>query len=98
MTDEMQEGMEGFHPNYPVPKSGDADVPPEAGANEPAFGVHVVMMPDGQFAIQATGAPNLGEMQMILSRALKSVEARMTAETLVQIMNPPKSPIITPGQ
>jgi len=67
---------------------------------EPAFGITVVMMPDGAFAIQATGEPNLGEMQMLLSRALKSIEARMIGETVVQIQKQAndKSRIITPGR
>lgn len=79
------------------PSEATVDQPVEA---EPAFGVHVVMMPDGAFAIQATGEPNLGEMQMLLSRALKSVEARMVAETVVQLTKQAKDSqrIITPGR
>lgn len=67
---------------------------------KPAFGVHVVMMEDGAFAIQATGEPNLGEMQMLLSRALKSVECRMVAETVVQLQQEisKEQRIITPGR
>jgi hypothetical protein len=67
---------------------------------KPAFGVHVVMMEDGAFAIQATGEPNLGEMQMLLSRALKSVESRMVAETVVQLQQEisKEQRIITPGR
>lgn len=70
------------------------------GDIEPAFGVHVVMMPDGAFAIQATGEPNLGEMAMLLARAYDSIKARMVAETVVQVMKQAKdkSRIITPGR
>lgn len=75
-----------------------ATVEQEVQDVEPAFGVHIVMMPDGAFAIQATGDPNLGEMQMLLSRALKSVEARMVAETVVQVQKQNQSRIITPGR
>lgn len=78
------------------------DMAVDLGDNEPkpAFGCHVIMMEDGAFAIQATGEPNLGEMQMILSRALKSVESRMVAETVVQLGQEVKdqSRIITPGR
>lgn len=65
-----------------------------------AFGIHVALMEDGGFGIQATGEPNLGEMQMLLSRALKSVEARMVAETAVQLIDNARSQqrIITPGR
>ncbi len=65
---------------------------------QPAIGIHVVFMEDGQFGISATGEPNLGEMQMLLSRALKSVESRMIGETVAQVMKQTKSRIITPGQ
>ena len=65
---------------------------------QPAIGIHVVFMEDGQFGIQATGEPNLGEMQMLLSRALKSIEARMVAETVAQVAKQNKSRIITPGR
>lgn len=65
---------------------------------QPAIGIHVVFMEDGQFGIQATGEPNLGEMQMLLSRALKSVESRMIGETVAQVMKQTKSRIITPGR
>jgi len=75
-----------------------ATVEQEIPEVEPAFGVHIVMMPDGAFAIQATGDPNLGEMQMLLSRALKSVECRMVAETVVQVQKQNQSRIITPGR
>jgi hypothetical protein len=76
------------------------DEPIEDNEPKPAFGCHVIMMEDGAFAIQATGEPNLGEMQMILSRALKSVESRMVAETVVQLSQETKdkSRIITPGR
>lgn len=78
------------------------DMAVDLGNNEPkpAFGCHVVMMEDGAFAIQATGEPNLGEMQMLLSRALKSVESRMVAETVIQLTKEEKdqSRIITPGR
>jgi hypothetical protein len=61
---------------------------------QPALGVHVVLMSDGQFGIQATGEPNLGEMVMLLSRALESVKARMVAESVAAIQSEKK--IITP--
>lgn len=76
----------------------DAVDAPGQAQQEPAFGVHVIMMPDGQFAIQATGEPNLGEMYMLLARATKSVEARMVAETVAQVQKQNKSSIITPGR
>jgi len=60
-----------------------------------AFGIHVVLMQDGNFGMQATGQPNLGEMQMLLSRALKSIEARMVAETIMAMQQEKR--IITPN-
>ena len=63
-----------------------------------AFGCHVMMMTDGAFALQATGEPSLGDMHMILARALKSIEARMVAETVVQLTKAQQSRIITPGR
>lgn len=86
-----------------IQKEGENVVRPDFGEKEgpkPAFGVHVVMMQDGGFGIQATGEPNLGEMHMILSRALKSIEARMLAETVVQLTGKTgeSSRIITPGR
>lgn len=65
-----------------------------------AFGVHVVMLADGAFAIQATGAPNLGEMFMLLSRATESVRVRMNAETVAQVLeeNRKQQRVITPGR
>lgn len=65
-----------------------------------AFGVHVVLLEDGGFGIQATGEPNLGEMQMLLARALKSVESRMVAETVIQLQEQARGNqrIITPGR
>lgn len=85
------------HPDYPQDTNTEVAVSDE---DQPAFGVHVVMMPNGEFAIQATGQPNLGEMQMILSRALKSVEARMVAETVVQLQQQAANTkrIITPSR
>jgi len=59
------------------------DEQPEAEA-QVSIAVHFVLTTDGQFAIQATGEPNLGEMQMIASRGLASIEARIVAETIVQ--------------
>jgi hypothetical protein len=78
-----------------VDETQEADAEPQ-----PAIGIHVVFMEDGQFGIQATGEPNLGEMQMLLSRALKSVESRMIGETVAQVMQQSKSKsrIITPGR
>ena len=67
---------------------------PEAEMPEPAFGVHVVMMPDGNFGIQVTGQPNLGEMIMLLARALESVKVRMVVETMQAIQSEQK--IVTP--
>lgn len=65
-----------------------------------ALGVHITMMEDGGFGIQATGEPNLGEMYMLLARAVKSVEARMVAETVAQLQAQARSQqrIITPGR
>jgi len=82
-----------------TPSGANVDVEVEQ-QDEPAFGVHVVMMPDGAFAIQATGEPNLGEMQMLLARALTSVECRMIGETVVQVQKQAKdkSRIITPSR
>lgn len=86
------------HPSF----NPDAETEVELDDNEPkpAISIHVVFMEDGQFAIQAQGEPNLGEMQMLLSRALSSVEARMVGETVAQVMatNQQKSRIITPGR
>ena len=65
----------------------------EAGV---AIGVHVVLMSDGQFGIQATGEPTLGEMQMLLSRALTSIECRMVGETITAMQKQNESRIITP--
>ena len=82
--------------------AGEAEQPTEGEGEpegpQPAIGIHVVFMEDGQFGIQATGEPNLGEMQMLLSRALKSVESRMIGETVAQVMKQNKSRIITPGR
>jgi hypothetical protein len=77
---------------------GDEVAAAEPEGPQPAIGIHVVFMEDGQFGIQATGEPNLGEMQMLLSRALKSVESRMIGETVAQVMKQNKSRIITPGR
>jgi hypothetical protein len=78
------------------------DMPNQGNEDEPkmAFGVHIAMMEDGSFGIQATGEPNLGEMFMLLSRATKSVEARMVAETVFQLQEQARSQqrIITPGR
>ncbi len=60
-------------------------IEPEDNTAEVGFGVHVLMLTNGEFAIQATGDPNLGEMFMILSRAVESVKARMVGETVVQL-------------
>lgn len=79
----------------PIDTHPDYVAPPEVEA-QPAFGVHVVMMSDGAFALQVTGEPSLGDLQMILSRALKSIEARMVAETVAQLMKAQQSRIITP--
>ena len=64
------------------------------------FGIHIMLTEDGAFAMRATGKPNLGDMQMLLSRALASVEARMSAETTVALMNESQQSkrIITPGR
>ena len=70
----------------------------ETEGPQPAIGIHVVYMEDGQFGIQATGEPNLGEMVMLLARALKSVESSMIGETVAQVMKQTKSRIITPGR
>ena len=73
----------------------------EEGEQDIAFAVHVIMMQNGEFAIQATNSPNLGEMQMIVSRALESIVARMHAETVAAMLQkqPGKeSRIITPGR
>lgn len=92
MTDEIQKDGENV-----------IELPIQAAehdpANTPALGVHVVMMEDGGFGIQATGEPNLGEMQMLLARALMSVEARINAETIIQMQSQIASEkrIITPG-
>ena len=74
--------------------------PDEATEAQVAFGVHLILTTDGSFAIQATGEPNLGEMQMIVSRGLKSIEARMIAETIMATQAQAKSEkrIITPGR
>lgn len=66
-----------------------------------AFAVHLILLQNGQFALQATGEPNIGEMNMLLARGLDSVRARMIAETVAQILkeqNKPESRIITPGR
>lgn len=86
-----------------IQKDRENAVRPDFGGEEgpkPAIGIHVVMMEDGGFGIQATGEPNLGEMQMLLSRALKSVEARMVAETVAQLQEQSRGQqrIITPGR
>ena len=94
-------GQEFPTPGADVPQDEESTALVETKVDEmePAFGVHIIMMPDGAFAIQATGEPNLGEMQMLLARALKSIEARMVAETVVQLMKQEKGKrrIITPG-
>jgi hypothetical protein len=81
------------------------DVPEnEAATDEPtvevAIGVHIMFLQDGQFGIQATGNPNLGELHMLVARALASLESRMVAETVAQVMGERKSEsrIITPGR
>ena len=76
--------------NNPETPNGDEAQP------KPAFGIHVVMMEDGAFGIQATGEPNLGEMYMLLSRAEASVRARMVGETVLQMQKESQSSIITP--
>ena len=102
------------HPNFNEATAGDPEVQvggnredgpltdeQKAAAEQgpqPAISITVVFMEDGQFGIQAQGEPNLGEMQMLLSRALVSIEARMTAETVTQVIKQNKSRIITPGQ
>lgn len=91
-TSEGDPGINDNEGNIEVP-----DQEEDAGP-QPAIGIHVVFMEDGQFGIQATGEPNLGEMQMLLSRALKSVESRMIGETVAQVMKQTKSRIITPGR
>jgi len=85
------------HPSFNEATENDVEVE-ETDELQPAIGIHVVMMEDGQFGIQATGEPNLGEMQMLLARALASVEARMIGETVAQVMKDKKSRIITPGR
>lgn len=60
------------------------DTPSEDPEAQVSIAVHLILTTDGQFAIQATGDPNLGEMQMIASRGLCSIEARITAETMIQ--------------
>jgi Tfp pilus assembly protein PilZ len=77
------------HPDYETPPVLEPQV---------AFSAHVMMMEDGKFAIQTTGEPSMGDMQMILSRALSSVESRMVAETVVQLTKTSASRIITPGR
>ena len=88
MSDESQ------NENVVQPDFGGEDTPAIA------FGIHVALLENGGFGIQATGEPNLGEMQMMLSRALKSVEARMMAETTAQLMSQlqEQQRIITPGR
>jgi ornithine carbamoyltransferase len=81
----------------PIDTHPDYVAPPESEAVA-AFGAHVVMMTDGAFALQVTGEPSLGDLQMVLSRALKSIEARMVAETVVQLQKQSASRIITPGR
>lgn len=86
-----------------IQEEGNNVVTPDFGGekqDEPAFGVHVMMMPTGAFAMRVTGDPNLGEIQMLLSRALVSTECRMTAETVLHLQQQQaeKSRIITPGQ
>ena len=74
------------------------DAPQEEG--EPiAYAVHLILMQNGQFAIQATGEPNIGEMQMLISRGHESVRSRQIAETVAQVLREqqkPQSRIITP--
>ena len=79
----------------------DETVVGEEGEQDIDYAVHIIMMADGNFAIQATNSPNLGEMQMIVSRTLESIVARMHAETVVAMLQkqPGKeSRIITPGR
>ena len=71
--------------------------PPE---DEVALGVHIMMLGNGGFAMQVTGEANLGEMYMLISRALASVNARIISETVQADMAAAKkvSPILTPGR
>jgi hypothetical protein len=65
---------------------------------QPAWGVTAQMMEDGTFKIGVQGEPNLGEMHMLLARAMESVRCRMVAETVLHIQAQNKSSIITPEQ
>ena len=89
---------------FDAPEAPEAQEIPEQveGDEQPiAFAVHLILLQNGQFALQATGEPNIGEMNMLLARGLDSVRARMIAETVAQILkeqNKPESRIITPGR
>lgn len=73
---------------------------PQENEDQPevAYGVHLVLMNDGNFAMQVTGSPTLGDVQMLVQRAHTELDARLVAETLIQLLSQRKSPIITPGQ
>ena len=65
-----------------------------------AIGIHVMLTVDGQFGIQLTGEADLGEVQMLLSRALAVTTARMNAETLIALQKAvaDSTRIIQPGK
>ena len=96
-TSETVNDPGAFEQPTPVDENMNTPTPPE---DEVALGVHIMMLGNGNFAMQITGEANLGEMYMLLSRATASVNARIISETVQADMaaNKNVSPIITPGR
>lgn len=80
-----QAASDQIHEDVAVP------VDAEPVENAVAFGLHVMMMNDGQFAVVPTGNPNVMEAEMLLSRAQKMAFARMVAAEVVGLQEQQRS-------
>ena len=71
--------------NPSAPPANEPD-PCDMGFKAPSpvwFGMFVYMTADGKFGIHRHGQQSLGDSQMLLSRALASIHARMAAESVM---------------